>query len=141
MSPEPSRGPVLRPDRRTVAKGIVATAAGLALFLWGLSGGHGPVVMGPGFVMLLGGLIGLYGALVLVTVAWTRAGLELSKREWARWAPVLEPRRDEILDRLRAGEGARAVAVALREADGVPEDVTLRYIIRVGREVDQSQVG
>ena len=136
MAQEPSRpaGPILRPDRRTVAKGVVAAVAGLAVFLWGLSGGHGPVVMGPGFVMLLGGLVALYGLLVLVTVAWTRAGLELSATEWARWGPVLEPRREEVLDRLRAGEGAREVAVALREAEGVPEDVTLRYIIRVGKE-------
>jgi len=124
----------MRPDRRTVAKGVVAAVIGAALFLWGLSGGHGPVVMGPGFVMLLGGLVCLYGVLVLVTVAWTRAGLALSRAEWSRWAPVLEPEREAILDRLRAGEHPREVAAHLRETQGVPEDVTLRYIIRVGRE-------
>lgn len=122
----------MRADRATVLKGVGSACVGGALVAWGISGGSGPFVMGPGFVIVLGAFVGLYGLLTAVAALWTRARLRLSRREWQEWGGRLEGRRAEVLGRLRAGETARSVAQSLLVEDGVPEHVTLRYIIHVG---------
>jgi len=124
---------VIGTDRWTILKGVGSAAVGGALFAWGWSGGHGPIVMGPGFMMALGAFVGLYGVLIVVAALWTRARLKLSAAEWAEWGDKLEARREELLERLRTGERPRKVAERLLADDDIPVDVTLRYIIHVGQ--------
>ena len=114
-------------------RGASALVAGGALFWWGYEGGSGPFAMGPGFVQILGFIAALYGLSVLVASFWTAQRLRLSSAERQRWGPTLEPRRDELLERMASGEGARNIADRIEGDLGVPRDVTLRFLIEIGR--------
>ena len=141
MAPTVStKATVLRADSGSLWKGLIALVAGLALLAHGLDGGAGPFVMGPGFVIALGAMVALYGASVLVVVLWTRNSLRLSRAEWSEWGPTLEERREEIIGRILAGDRTAHIADELQAAVGLPQDVTLRYIIYVGRQIQASSL-
>ena len=136
MARAPStKATLLRADNATLVKGLIAFVAGLALSAYGPAGGAGPFVMGPGFVVALGAVVALYGFLELVVVLWTRRSLRLSRAEWSEWGPALDAERESIFGRIVEGERPVVIAEELEAAAGVPRDVTLRYIIFVGRHL------
>ena len=134
-TPAERASPFVGVSTATLIRGAAACLVGMALFFWGRSGGHGPIAMGPGFVQVLGLIIALYGVATLTASTWTRRRLKLTRDERARWGPKLAPRKDELLERMASGEPVRAIADDLSDGQGIPADVTLRYIIEIGRQV------
>ena len=139
-STQPAGGktPFVGVSTGTLIKGALASVVGMGLFFWGKSGGHGPIAMGPGFVQVLGLIIALYGVATLTASTWTRRRLKLSKAERAQWLPKLAPRKEELLERMAKGEPVRSIADELQRDEGVPDHVTLRYIIEIGQEATGS---
>ena len=120
-----------------MVRGVAACVGGMGLFFWGRSGGHGPIVMGPGFVMGMGLILALYGVTTLTAATWTRRRLKLTPEEWGRWGHHLQSCRDDLLSRMAQGESVGTLADEQERNLGVPRLVTLRYIIQIGREASR----
>ncbi len=90
--------------------------------------------MGPGFVMVMGLILALYGVTTLTAATWTRQRIKLTSEEWSRWGEALESCRGDLLERMAQGESVGALADEQERVSGVPRLVTLRYIIQIGRE-------
>lgn len=84
------------------------------------------------FAIPIWALAGAYGLLQLLVWHWTRKGIKLSDKEVRRWGPALERATPEIMERISAGTSVKIIASELQDREGIPKDVTLRYIIAMG---------
>jgi hypothetical protein len=74
----------------------------------------------------------VFGALQLFLWHVTRSRLTLSDDEVAKWGSKLESATSTILEQAKASRPVREIAEDMKAAHGIPEDVTLRYIIALG---------
>ena len=85
------------------------------------------------FSMPLWILCAIFGALQLYLWFATQKRLFLSDAEVEEWGSQLESVTPAILEQARARTPVRDIASGLKESHGIPEDVTLRYIIALGQ--------
>ena len=85
------------------------------------------------FSMPLWILCAIFGVLQLYLWFATQKRLFLSDSEVEEWGSLLEGVTPAILEQARARTPVRDIASSLKESHGIPEDVTLRYIIALGQ--------
>ncbi len=90
------------------------------------------------FALPLWILVAIYSALQLVVWQATSKRLTLSDAEVAQWGAKLEAATPQILEKISARTRVREIAESLESSEGIPTDVTLRYIIAMG-SLDQGQ--
>ena len=78
-------------------------------------------------------LFAVYGALQLLVWHMTRKGIDLTPDEVERWGAVLERVTPKILADHAAHKSVRDIAKEIESSDGIPEHVTLRYIVALAR--------
>lgn len=125
-------GPAGPLDREAVRRSIIAAVAGFGLFIYGYLGGEGPGFVTAGWLMIFGGALIGYSVLTLLRLSLLRRRLALTPAEIEAWGAVLDSRQQSILEALKAKRRVAAVAADLLATDGVPEEVTLKYIISLG---------
>ena len=84
-------------------------------------------------------LAAIYGGLQLFLWNMTRKGLDLTAEELALWGVKLEEVTPRILDDYRANKKVRDIARDIEASDGIPPDVTLRYIIALAKHAKQNK--
>jgi len=104
----------------------------MALLVYGYLGGEGPGFVTAGWLMVFGGALIGYSILTLLRLSLLRRRMALTEAEVETWGPTLGRRSEWILEALRSGRRVAAVAAELLATDGVPEEVTLKYIISLG---------
>ena len=83
-------------------------------------------------------LCAAFGVLQLLVWKVTSSRLTLSDAEVAQWGAKLEAATSTILEQARSARPVREIAVEMHETHGIPEDVTLRYIIALGSSDEAS---
>ncbi len=87
----------------------------------------------------LWGLAAVYAGLQFYVWIATRKGIELSDREVEKGGPKLERVAPEIRDRMERGTSVKLIASDLQRSEGIPRDVTLRYIIALGKTILETE--
>ena len=106
-------------------KGALWALAGISsLICWGSFGGIVWIALG---IPLL-----LYGIVLIVQDRMVRGKVELSEKDIQQWGERLSAGTPEMLELLEAGETPLFVARTLEEGRGIPQEITLRYIIALG---------
>ena len=77
-------------------------------------------------------LCSVFGVLQLFLWNVTRSRLTLSDDEVSRWGAKLESATATILEQAKAARPVREIAEEMKATHGIPEDITLRYIIALG---------
>ena len=85
-----------------------------------------------GFALPLWILVAIYATLQFIVWQATSKRLTLSDAEVAEWGAKLEAATPEILKQISARTRVREIAESLEASEGIPTDVTLRYIIAMG---------
>ncbi|MEZ4266084.1 MAG: hypothetical protein R3F39_06880 [Myxococcota bacterium] len=80
-------------------------------------------------------LLAIYAALQLWFWSATRERMDLSEDEVAKWGPKLEEATPDILKQWQAKTPVKDIAATVEADHGIPVDVTLRYIIALGKHV------
>lgn len=80
-------------------------------------------------------LVAIYAALQLWAWTATRERIDLTEEEVATWGEKLEVATPEIVRQWQAHTPVKEIAAAIESAHGIPVDVTLRYIIALGKHV------
>lgn len=116
--------------------GVVASVVALAMIAAELAGLRWFVLpVAPGCVLPLWTLLAIYAALQFVLWRARRRDIELTEDEITRWGPDLERVTPTILSMYAHKASVREIASALEASHGIPPEVTLRYIIVLGRHV------
>jgi hypothetical protein len=105
---------------------IVAELAGFRWFTLQLTAGCG---------LPLWTLFAVYAALQFVLWHGRRKSIELSDEEVQRWGDALERVTPTILSMYEDKVSVRDIAASLEASHGIPQAVTLRYIIALARHV------
>lgn len=137
--PAPARRPLDVVDRGALLRSVAATVVGGAVFLYGYSGGRGPVFLGPGWLMIIGGALLAYAVLTLLRLTLLRRRMDLTPEELQRWGKPLELATGAIVDACQAGKPVARIAAEVEKEHGVPPEVTLKYIIALGRYSNTEQ--
>lgn len=85
------------------------------------------------FALPLWPLAAIYSAIQFSLFNLTRKKLELSEAELKKWGKKLEEVTPKILREYENKTPVREIAEKIKQSDGIPKDVTLRYIIALGR--------
>lgn len=88
------------------------------------------------FALPLWILVAVYAGLQFALWHFTRKGMSLSDDEIARWGPTLERVTPDVLRRCEERTSVKEIAADLERDEGIPRDVTLRYIIALGRHLE-----
>lgn len=111
----------------------VAAGAALLLLDYGLGwfrvemfGVHFPV----------GALAGIYGAMILLYYRQRARALELSPAEMEQHGAALERAVPLIVDLLKRKTPVREIASVLARQDAIPAEITYKYIIALGKEME-----
>lgn len=119
--------------------GLIAVAIATVMFITEL-------VWEPVFTVELGDfrlpvwiLIAIYGALQLVLWQLTKEGMELTTDEVDKWGKQLELATPKILEGYQAKKKVREIAKEIEASDGIPEHITLRYIVALARHAQTSE--
>ncbi len=128
-------------DRRATILAAGAAVLGTATFIYGHFGGRGPAFLGPGWLMIIGAALVGYSILSLVRLTMLRRRMDLTPEELERWGPTLEEVTGRILDGLGRGWPPSRVADELHEERGLPQEVTLKYIIALGKYLSEQGAG
>lgn len=83
-------------------------------------------------------LVGVYAGLQLLLWHMTKRHLDLTGEELAKWGEQLEAVTPEILDLYAQHVPLREIATRIHTSHGIPPDVTLRYIIALGKHAKES---
>ncbi|MCB9728846.1 MAG: hypothetical protein H6744_14270 [Deltaproteobacteria bacterium] len=116
--------------------GVVAAVVALAMWLTDLL--WQPIFrvqVTDSFALPIWMLLAIYAALQLWFWSATRERMDLSDDEVARWGPKLEEATPEIVQQWQAKIPVKDIAASIQAAHGIPVDVTLRYIIALGKHV------
>jgi hypothetical protein len=85
-------------------------------------------------------LFGTYAVLQLIVWRYSgRRSVDLTVKEIERWGPTLEEVTPLILEMYQANTTVRDIASALQKSHGVPPDITLRYIVALGRHIRENR--
>jgi hypothetical protein len=81
-------------------------------------------------------LFAIYAALQLMVWRARDRAMELTEKEVATWGGKLEVVTPTILEMFgEQKKSVREIAIVLRERHGIPQDITVRYIIALGRHL------
>ncbi len=80
-------------------------------------------------------LAAIYGALQLYLWRMTRRGLALTVDELSTWGDKLEDATPNIVRGYQAHKPVGEIAREIESSHGIPKDVTLRYIIALGKHL------
>lgn len=80
-------------------------------------------------------LFAVYSALQFIVWRGSRGRTELTDAEVTRWGPKLEQVTPTILAMYGQRTHVRDIARELEQSHGLPQDVTLRYIVALARHV------
>ncbi|MGM0576608.1 MAG: hypothetical protein ACQEXJ_12835 [Myxococcota bacterium] len=86
-------------------------------------------------------LAAIYAVLQLWIWNNTREKLELTDEEVEEWGPKLEEATPDILEQWEAHTPAKDIAERVEQRHGIPPQVTLRYMIALGRYVEGQKAG
>lgn len=78
-------------------------------------------------------LVAIYSALQLYLWIATKRKFHLTEAELNKWGPKLEEVTPKILDRYEQRKSLKEIATEIEQTDGIPPDVTLRYIIALAQ--------
>lgn len=78
-------------------------------------------------------LVGIYAGLQYWVHRLTSRHLHLTDEELERWGAKLEEATPKILNEYDASTSIREIAGDIEKSHGIPPDVTLRYIIELGK--------
>jgi hypothetical protein len=106
----------------------LVVAAGLGLWAW-----YDYTFFKP----ILAGLAAMYGALMLVKDRIVKPQLHLSVEELDRYGERLSEATPELLALLEQKVTTREAAERIQKRFGIPLEVTLKYIIALGRYQEQ----
>jgi hypothetical protein len=101
-------------------------AVAVALFAWA-------VVEWSIFKPVLGGLAAVYGVLLLVKTRIIEQRVALSQEELGQWGDKLSEATPVILELLGKSRHVSVIARAVKKSHQIPEDITLKYIIALGK--------
>lgn len=87
----------------------------------------------------LGILAVLYGILQIIADRITMSKMTLTDAEVAEYGSTLEKVTPKILEMFNRRYKVKEIADSLQRTDGLPKDVTLRYIIALLRQIQQNQ--
>ncbi len=87
----------------------------------------------PTFALPVWILFAAYAGLQYAIYRSSKRGFELSDKEVAKWGDKLEVATPKILDLYAERTPVRDIAKAVEKTHGIPQDVTLRYIIALAR--------
>lgn len=90
-----------------------------------------------GYHFPIGVLATLYGALILIWHRGIDQGLELTPDDLATYGPALERSVNAIMDMLEQKKSAKEIAQHVHVAQGIPHEITYKYIIALGAEIAQ----
>ena len=85
----------------------------------------------------IGPLAALYGGLILIWHRGIDQGLKLTADDLATYGPALERSVTVILDMLEQKRSAKEIAHYVHGEQGVPPEITYKYIIALGAEIAQ----
>ncbi|MEE2780307.1 MAG: hypothetical protein VYE15_07280 [Myxococcota bacterium] len=77
----------------------------------------------------------IYAGLQYFIWAQTEAGLTLGDAELEEWGEMLEKLTPEIMEALKRGDAVATIADSVQEDHGVPNHITLRYVVALGRHL------
>ena len=123
-------------DRDALIRSVAATVVGAALLLYGFLGGSGPGFLYPGWLMIIGASLIGYALLTLLRLSLIRRRIELSQAQLHQWGPSLERATPAIIDGLDRKMPVARIAARIKEKEGIPEEITLKYLIALGRYAD-----
>jgi len=126
-------------DRSALLRSVAAVLAGTPIFLYGYLGHRGPGFLGPGWLMIIGGALVGYSIANLLRLTLVGKRLDLSPQELERWGPTLEEATPELLDAIARKEPMAKVAATLERERGLPPEVTLKYVIALGRYQEEER--
>ncbi|MCA9522776.1 MAG: hypothetical protein KC609_17500 [Myxococcales bacterium] len=119
-------------------KGIVWIVVGLAVMIFDR--------LYPTFIVNLWGLrfdLGilavLYGVLQIIADRITMSKMTLTDAEVAEYGSTLEKVTPKILEMFNRRYKVKEIADSLQRTDGLPKDVTLRYIIALLRQIQHNE--
>lgn len=120
--------------------GIIASVVAVTMIAAELAGLRWFILpVAPGCVLPLWTLFAIYAVLHFVLWRARRRDVELSDDEIARWGHHLEQVTPAILSMYARKVSVRDIATSLEASHGIPPEVTLRYIIALGRHVRDRQ--
>ncbi|GMV43632.1 MAG: hypothetical protein AMXMBFR64_53480 [Myxococcales bacterium] len=117
----------------TRTQAILWLLASTALFAW-------TIIDFSLFKPILGALAAIYGILLIVKDRIVQTRVSLTPEELERYGERLSESTPLIVEELGKGRHVSVIAKAVKKEHDVPEDVTLRYIIALGR-YQQGQEG
>ena len=85
------------------------------------------------FKFALAALAAIYGGLVMAQDLIIRRGTNLSQGELKTWGQHLSNATPDILELSELGNPPGDIAERIHDAHGLPPEVTLKYIIALGR--------
>ncbi|MFT7581498.1 MAG: hypothetical protein ACI9MR_003175 [Myxococcota bacterium] len=109
--------------------GIFASTIAVGMIVAQIAGYDWFIVQIGSFRFALWILVAIYAGLQLLIWRTQRKHLALSDKEVAKWGDKLEVATPDILEMYRERRPVADIAKALDANHGIPQDVTLRYII------------
>lgn len=88
------------------------------------------------FKPVLGALALIYGVLLILKDRIIQQRVELSQEELTRFGDKLSEATPLIVELLKKGRHVSVIAKQVKKSLGIPEDITLKYIIALGKYQD-----
>lgn len=93
----------------------------------------------PNVGFILGILAAVYGGLLLLQHRITQKNLHLTDEEVAQYGETLEKVTPTIIEMLKQRRRIKHIANTLQHSDGLPHDITCRYIIALLKQMQANQ--
>ena len=110
-----------------LAVGVLLFAVDILWFQFKAFGIHFPI----------GVLAALYGAMILIWHRGIDQGLKLTPDDLASYGAALERSVSVIMDMLEQKRSAKEIAHHVQREQGVPPEITYKYIIALGAEMKE----